>query len=402
VGTLHSMRGNVESQSAVVMVNPEAMIPSDHPIRVIKKIVDEVLDRIGPQLEAIYAKDGRPSTPPETLLKAQILIALYTVRSERLFCERLRYDFLFRWFLDLRDALTTFDPTTFSKNRERLLKAEIFDQFFEEVVEEARRRRLLSDEHFTVDGTMIEANASLKSFRKKDGGNPPRAGGSNPEVNFRGEKRKNDTHESTTDPESRLYRKGNGQPAQLCYLGHVLMREPQWAVHRCGPHDCFRSCRAGGRAGDGAAIDRAAPPPRHAGSRQRIRPGNLSQRTREARSGAAYRTDRRNPSADRPADDRAERISNQPAKAKASGRDFRMGEDGRRNGQDTLPRRGACGRAVRNDHERVQPGPNGPTRIDRHLNDRPKRVFPSPSANNRSRVERTNSKIELDFTCDPV
>jgi transposase len=184
------MRGNVESQSAVVMVNPEAMIPSDHPIRVIKKIVDEVLDRIGPQLEAIYAKDGRPSTPPETLLKAQILIALYAVRSERLFCERLRYDFLFRWFLDLCDGLTTFDATTFSKNRERLLKAEIFDQFFEEVVEEAKRRRLLSDEHFTVDGTMIEANASLKSFRKKDGGNPPGAGGSNAEVNFRGEKRK--------------------------------------------------------------------------------------------------------------------------------------------------------------------------------------------------------------------
>jgi len=223
MGTLLNMRGNVESQSAVVMVNPESMIPSDHPIRVIKKIVDVVLDRIGAQLEAIYAERGRPSIPPETLLKAQILIALYTVRSERLFCERLRYDFLFRWFLDLRDGLTTFDATTFSKNRERLLKAEIFEHFFEEVVEEARKRRLLSDEHFTVDGTMIEANASLKSFRKKDGGKPPDGSGSNPEVNFRGEKRKNDTHESTTDPESRLYRKGDGQPAQLCYLGHVLM-----------------------------------------------------------------------------------------------------------------------------------------------------------------------------------
>ena len=111
------MRGSVETQSTVVMVNPESMVPSDHPIRVIKKIVDEVLDRIGPQLEAIYAERGRPSIPPETLLKAQILIALYTVRSERLFCERLRYDFLFRWFLDLRDGSTTFDPTTFSKNR---------------------------------------------------------------------------------------------------------------------------------------------------------------------------------------------------------------------------------------------------------------------------------------------
>lgn len=218
------MRGNVENQSAVVMVNPEAMIPSDHPIRGVKKIVDAVLGRLAPQLDGMYAERGRRSIPPETLLKAQVLIALYTVRSERLFCERLRYDFLFRWFLDLRDGTSTFDATTFSKNRERLLKADIFEEFFAEVVEEARKRRLLSDEHFTVDGTLIEANASLKSFRRKGGGKPPEGGGgSNVEVNFRGEKRKNDTHESTTDPESRLYRKGNGQPAQLCYLGHVLM-----------------------------------------------------------------------------------------------------------------------------------------------------------------------------------
>lgn len=183
----------------------------------------DALDGIGPQLEAIYAERGRPSIPPETLLKAQILIALYTVRSERLFCERLRYDFLFRWFLDLRDGSSTFDPTTFSKNRQRLLEAEIFEKFFRHVVDQARKRQLLSDEHFTVDGTMIEANASLKSFRKKDGGKPPEGGGSNAEVNFPGEKRKNATHESTTDPEARLYRKGDGQPAQLCYLGHVLM-----------------------------------------------------------------------------------------------------------------------------------------------------------------------------------
>lgn len=205
------------------MVDPEAMIPSDHPIRVVKKIVDEVLDRMQGRFEGLYADVGRPSIPPERLLKAQILIALYTVRSERLFCERLRYDFLFRWFLDLRDGTTSFDATTFSKNRKRLLDAEIFEEFFREVVEQARRRRLLSDEHFTVDGTLIEANASLKSFRKKDGDDPPTEGGSNPEVNFRGEKRRNDTHESTTDPEAKLYRKGDGQLAQLCYLGHVLM-----------------------------------------------------------------------------------------------------------------------------------------------------------------------------------
>ncbi|MFN2604439.1 MAG: IS5 family transposase [Gemmatimonadaceae bacterium] len=243
------MRGTTEPQSAVLMVNPEAMIPTDHPIRVIKKIVDEVLDRLGPQLEAIYAERGRPSIPPEMLLKAQILIALYTVRSERLFCERLRYDFLFRWFLDLRDGSSTFDATTFSKNRERLLEAEIFTEFFREVVEQARGRRLLSDEHFTVDGTLIEANASLKSFRKKDGGKPPEGGGSNVEVNFRGEKRKNDTHESTTDPAAKLYRKGNGQPAQLCYLGHVLME------NRNGLCTDATLSQASGRAEPEAALD---------------------------------------------------------------------------------------------------------------------------------------------------
>lgn len=224
---LEGMRGDIESQrDLVVTVTPEELVPRDHPIRVIKKMADEALKRIGPKLEGLYSERGRPSIPPEMLLKSQILIALYSVRSERLFCERLQYDFLFRWFLDLPGVGTAFDATTFSKNRQRLLEAEIFEEFFGEVLDQARRRFLLSDEHFTVDGTLIEANASLKSFRPKKGGGddePPATGGRNADVDFRGQKRRNDTHASKTDPDAKLYRKGNGQPSQLCYLGHVLM-----------------------------------------------------------------------------------------------------------------------------------------------------------------------------------
>ncbi len=220
------MRGDIEEQhDLVVTVTPEELVPREHPIRVVKKIADEVLREMKPRLDVLYAERGRPSIPPEMLLKAQVLIALYSVRSERLFCERLQYDFLFRWFLDLRGVGTAFDATTFSKNRQRLLEAEVFEEFFRQVVEQARKRLLLSDDHFTVDGTLIEANASLKSFRSKKGGGPPPAsgGGRNAEVDFKGEKRRNDTHASTTDPDAKLYRKGNGQPSQLSYLGHVLM-----------------------------------------------------------------------------------------------------------------------------------------------------------------------------------
>jgi transposase len=148
---LEGMRGDIESQrDLVVTVTPEELVPRDHPIRVIKKMADEALKRMGPKLEGLYSERGRPSIPPEMLLKSQILIALYSVRSERLFCERLQYDFLFRWFLDLTGVGTAFDATTFSKNRQRLLEAEIFEEFFGEVLDQARRRFLLSDEHFTV------------------------------------------------------------------------------------------------------------------------------------------------------------------------------------------------------------------------------------------------------------
>lgn len=208
----------------MVTVVVEELIPGDHPIRRIKKIADDALGRLKPELDSLYARIGRPSIPPEVLLKAQLLISLYSVRSERLFCERLRYDFLFRWFLDLPGVGSGFDATTFTKNRDRLLDADIPRKFFSAVVAEAAERRLLSDEHFTVDGTLIEANASLKSFRKKGGGpGGASGGGRNAEVDFHGEKRSNQTHASTTDPDAKLYRKGNSQPANLSFMAHALM-----------------------------------------------------------------------------------------------------------------------------------------------------------------------------------
>lgn len=216
------MRGDVEKQpDLIVTVSPEDVVPRDHPIRLVKKVADEALRSLGPRLGELYAERGRKSVPLEVLLQAQILIALY---SERLLCESLQYDFLFRWFLNLFGVGTAFDATTFSKNRERFLSGDIYLDFLTEVVEGARRRRLLSDDRFTVGGTMVEAKASLKSVRpRQDGGKPPASGGRNAEGDFKGEERKNDTHASATDPNAKLYRRGNGQVAQIAFLGHALM-----------------------------------------------------------------------------------------------------------------------------------------------------------------------------------
>ena len=172
----------------------------------------------------MYSAVGRPSIPPERLLKASLLMALYTVRSERLFCEQLDYNLLFRWFLDLEMDEPSFDHSTFSRNRARLLEHEVAGQFFRVVVEQARGLGLLSDEHFTVDGTLIEAWASLKSFKRKDAGpSEPADDRGNPTVNFRGERRSNATHQSTTDPEATLAKKGAGKEAKLCYSANALM-----------------------------------------------------------------------------------------------------------------------------------------------------------------------------------
>jgi len=218
------MRGDSTRQANMLLaITPDQKVPRDHPIRAIKEIVEAALVQISPALGAMYSKVGRPSIPPEHLLKACLLIALYSIRSERQFCERLEYDLLFKWFLDLNIDDPAFDQSTFSKNKERLLEHDVARRFFLAVREEARRRQLLSAEHFTVDGTLLDAWASLKSVRPRDGGGPPPPGGKNPTVDYRGERRTNETHASTTDPEARLARKGAGKETRLCFAGHMLM-----------------------------------------------------------------------------------------------------------------------------------------------------------------------------------
>lgn len=219
------MRGEPERQPAMfTTLSIEDLIPAGHPIRKIRAFVDEVLASLDPEFETMYSNVGRPSVPPEQLLKATILMALYSIRSERAFCERLNYDLLFKWFLDLPIEAQAFDATTFTKNRERLLDAEIADRFFTEVVAKAKLRRYVSSEHFSVDGTLLEAWASHKSFKPKDGsGGGPGGPGRNAEVDFHGKSRSNATHQSTTDPEALLARRSDAAPAKLCYAGHALM-----------------------------------------------------------------------------------------------------------------------------------------------------------------------------------
>ena len=205
-------------------LSTEDLIPKDHPIRRIRRVVDEVLAELDDEFAAMYSRIGRPSVPPEQLLKATILMALYSMRSERAFCERLNYDLLFKWFLDLAIDAKAFDPTTFTKNRDRLLQAEIADRFFAAVVGQAKLRRYVSSDHFSVDGTLLEAWASHKSFKPKgDPDGPVGPGGRNVEADFRGEKRSNETHRSTTDPEALLARKSNNTAARLCFAGHLLI-----------------------------------------------------------------------------------------------------------------------------------------------------------------------------------
>jgi transposase len=208
------------------LVAPEQRVPRTHPLRRIKELADGALRALSPTFDAMYAGGGRPSVPPERLLKATLLMAFYSVRSDRLFCEQLDYNLLFRWFLDMDMVEESFDHSTFSKNRERLLAHDVAKKFLGEVVGQARAARLMSDDHFTVDGTLIEAWASLKSFRRKDEkpeDRPPPDDPGNPTVNFHGEKRSNETHQSTTDPESKLYRKSHRHEAKLSYCGNVLM-----------------------------------------------------------------------------------------------------------------------------------------------------------------------------------
>jgi transposase len=206
-------------------LSPEERVPRDHPLRVIRVMVDTVLRELSPQFDQLYSHTGRPSIAPEKLLRVLLLQVLYTIRSERLLMEQLDYNLLFRWFVGLNMDDPIWDPSTFSKNRERLLEGDVAHAFFDQVLAQACERNLLSDEHFTVDGTLIEAWAGQKSFKHKTPETPPSPPDDpgNPSIDFRGERRTNATHASTTDPEARLYKKATGQEAKLAYVGHVLM-----------------------------------------------------------------------------------------------------------------------------------------------------------------------------------
>src|SRR6202162_1472571 len=228
------MRGDDVLQGAMFSyLSPEQRVPAEHPLRPIRQMVDAVLKRLSPRFQGMYAERGRPSIPPEKLLRALLLQCLYSVRSERLLMEQLDYNLLFRWFVGLSMDDEVWDASTFSKNRERMLEGEIAEAFFQGVLGEARAGQLLSDEHFTVDGTLLEAWASHKSFRPVDPvgkdkndhePKPPAArwDKNNPTINYRGEKRSNQTHCSTTDPEAMLARKGRGKEAKLSYHGHLM------------------------------------------------------------------------------------------------------------------------------------------------------------------------------------
>ena len=227
------------------LISPESVVPERHPIRRVKSLADDALAKLSSTFDAMYASVGRPSIPPERQLKAMLLMALYTVRSERMFCEQLGYNLLFRWFLDMDMVEPAFDPTVFTKNRQRLLEHDVAGEFFRAVVERAQDAKLMSSEHFTVDGTLIEACASLKTFKKKDRDDddaPPPDDPGNPTVNFHGEKRNNDTHASTTDPDAKLARKGKGKEAKLSYSAHALME------NRNGLLADLRIAEANGRA----------------------------------------------------------------------------------------------------------------------------------------------------------
>ena len=246
------MRGDDQQQSGMFSyISAERRVPQNHPLRPMRKMVDEALAELSPRFTRLYAKRGRPSIAPERLLRALLLQVLYTIRSERQLMEQLDYNLLYRWFVGLHMDDPMWDVTVFTKNRERLLQGNIAQAFFQKVLEQARAQSLLSEEHFTVDGTLIEAWAGQKSFQRKDAPRPPDSG-SNPTVNFHGEQRRNDTHRSSTDPDALLYRKSGGSESKLSYLGHVLME------NRNGLVVDTRLTRATGTGERDAALDMAA------------------------------------------------------------------------------------------------------------------------------------------------
>ena len=258
-------------------LSPEQRVPQDHPLRPIRRMTDQALQRLSSRFERMYADIGRPSIAPEKLLRALLLQVLYTIRSERMLMEQLDYNLLFRWFVGLNMDDVVWVPTVFSKNRDRLLEGAVAEAFFDEVLREAGEQELLSEEHFTVDGTLLEAWASQKSFQRKDApeGPPPEDPG-NPTVDFHKEKRTNETHQSTTDPDARLARKGKGKEAKLSCCG-----EPQRAL----------TTQATGTAEREAAVPAARPGRPRSGALS-LRPWQHTGRYRDLRPGSASCLDR--------------------------------------------------------------------------------------------------------------
>ena len=259
------MRGNdAIAGSLFSYVDVEKRVRADHPLRVIRGIVNATLSAMSAEFDALYSPYGRESIPPERLLRALLLQAFYTIRSERQLVERIEFDLLFRWFVGLGVDDPVWDATTFTKNRDRLLAGDIASRFLAAVLAQPRVKALLSSEHFSVDGTLLEAWASTKSFRPKDGSGPPADPGRNGEQDFRGQKRSNDTHASTTDADARLYRKGRGKEAKLCFMGHALME------NRHGLIVGATATRASGHAERLAALHLIEP---YAGRAQRVTVG---------------------------------------------------------------------------------------------------------------------------------
>ena len=243
------MRGTDVQQSGLFSyVSVESRVPAEHPLRAVRVLLNEALESMHRDLERVYAEGGRASIPPERLVRALTLQILYSIRSERLLCEQLDYNLLFRWFVGLSVDEPVWDHSTFTKNRERLIEAKVARKLLRRVIRRARAARLLSNEHFSVDGTLIESWAAVKSMRRRDGRDEPPGPGRNPAVDFRGERRTNETHVSPSDPAAKLYRKANSHPAKLYFMGHVLME------HRSGLPVDFEVTEANGFAERAAAL----------------------------------------------------------------------------------------------------------------------------------------------------
>ena len=332
------------------------------PLRIIKALADQALAALSPEFNRMYAEVGRPSIPPERLLKASLLIALYSVRSERAFCEDLDYNLLFRWFLDMNLMERSFDPTVFTKNRQRLLEHRVGQQLFDEVVAEAQERSLLSDEHFTVDGTLIEAAASLKSFGRRDGDPPTMRDqdSGNPSVDFHGERRVNATHRSTTDPEARLFRKGKGKEAKLVFLAHALME------NRNGLPADFQVTQATGRAERDAvpvlldqARERRFHPKTMCGDKgYDTRDCVAAMGERRVTPHVAQNTTRRSSAIDGRTH-LASGVRPEPTGAQAGGRDLWLDEDGGRVPEDAVSGAGPDRPGGLPGSHRLQPGADG-------------------------------------------